>query len=149
MHPQSPQPSQPADAALARIRACLDNDAFSRLLGLELLEGGLGYAVVRMVPNRQHLNFVHTVHGAVIFFVADAAFGFACNSHGVKAMAIGNYITYNKAGAPDEPLTATAREVNSSGKLATYQVEVRNGAGEVIATMTGTAYRSLKSERPQ
>ena len=56
-----------------------------------------------------------------------------------NAARFGNWrgIRSQRAGA----LTAHARETAVSGPLATYGVEVKDAAGETIATFQGTAYR--------
>lgn len=141
--PDTPiQPPQSDAAALERIRSFLRNDAFAKVLGFELVDGGIGRATLRMKITADHLNFYRTVHGGVIFALADGAFGFACNSQGEISMAIGNHVTFTKSGGLGETLTATAIEASKSKNIATYDVRVQNGNGEVISTMTGTAYRS-------
>ena len=138
--PQSAEPLQTHAAALARVRTYVEADAFARQMGMELVDAGLGYAVLHMTPTEAHMNFYGTLHGGVTFSLADAAFGFACNSYGERASAIGNYITYFRPGAAGEPLTATARRISASRKLATYHVEVVNGSGELLASMSGTSF---------
>jgi len=143
--PQSPDIPQTPSAALARVRAYVEADAFVRQMGMELVDAGLGYAVLRMTPTAAHMNFYGMLHGGVTFALADAAFGFACNSYGERSPAIGNYVTYFRLGAAGEPLTATARRISSSRKLATYHVEVTNAAGEMVATMSGTCFLTGRS----
>ncbi|MBI3993875.1 MAG: hotdog fold thioesterase [Candidatus Lambdaproteobacteria bacterium] len=141
-HKRSPSPDIPQtpEAALARVQSYVQADAFVRQMGMELVDAGLGYAVLRMTPGAAHMNFYGMLHGGVTFALADAAFGFACNSYGERSPAIGNYITFFRPGTAGEPLTATARRISASRKLATYHVEVTNAAGEMVATLSGTCF---------
>lgn len=119
-------------------------DAFARHLGVEVDECGDGRARARLTLRPEHLNSAGTVHGGVVFSLADAAFAAASNSHGTLALAIEASISYFRA-VREGVLVAEAREVARSARLATYVVEVRDGAGEPVAQMRGTVYR--KRER--
>ena len=58
----------------------LENDGFSKLLGLQLDEVREGYCRLHYTVRPDMLNGFSTVHGGVIFSAADSAFAFACNS---------------------------------------------------------------------
>jgi acyl-CoA thioesterase len=88
----------------------------------------------------RHLNSHGTVHGGVIFTLADTAFAVASNSHGIPAAAISAHISYMKS-ASSGTLYADAVEFAQNPKLATYTVEVTDGAGERIALFQGMVYR--------
>jgi len=77
--------------------------------------------------------------------LADAAFGFACNSHGVAAVEIDVHMVYNRAVHAGEVLTATATELSRSTKVATYRIDVLHADGKLVAGMTGTAFISGSS----
>ena len=56
-------------------------DPFCAGLGIELVEASAGRATTRVTVEPRHLNFTGACHGGLTFTLADAAFGFACNSH--------------------------------------------------------------------
>ena len=93
-----------------------------------------------MTVGDQHLNAADVVHGAALFTLADLVFAVASNSHGRLALGINVSISYLKA-ARAGTLTAEAKEVSCNPKLATYTMEVRDAAGELVALAQGTVYR--------
>ena len=115
-------------------------DKLAKYLGMELLEVTAGGAKVRMEIREYHLNGVRTVHGGAIFALADFAFAAASNSHGDVSVAIQTSITFIKA-ATAGVLYAEAKETSRNPKLGTYQVDVRDQQGELIASFQGLAYR--------
>ncbi len=122
----------------------LENDAFSRWLGLvvdEITEGGcrLHYTV-----KPDMLNGFGIVHGGVVFAAADSAFAFACNSHGRLALALNVSITFTKAAREGELLTVEAKEVYLGNKTSVYNIITTNEKGEIVAIFKGTAYRTSK-----
>jgi acyl-CoA thioesterase len=118
----------------------VENDAFARRIGVEMIEYGDGRATARLHVEAHHLNSAGTLHGGAIFSLADAAFSAAANSHGVLALSIDASISYFQA-VSSGTLTAEAREVASTPKLATYLIDVRDEAGGLIAHFRGTVYR--------
>lgn len=119
-------------------------DAFTRALGVEFVEASLGRAVTRAAIEERHLNFNGVGHGGLTFTLADAAFGYACNSQGVVSGSIDAHIVYSVAVRLGDVLTATAVEISRSSKASTYRIDVVRGDGKLIAAMTGTALISGK-----
>lgn len=118
----------------------VENDAFARHLGIEMLEYGDGSARARMEIGPHHLNSAGSLHGGAIFALADAVFSAASNSHGTLAVAINVTVAYLRA-ATAGVLTAEAREVAINPKLATYLMDVTDADGRLIAQLQGTVYR--------
>jgi acyl-CoA thioesterase len=121
-------------------KAFFTNDAWAQESGIELIEVTTGRAKVRMTIEKRHLNGHETIHGGVIFTLADTAFALASNSHGIPAAAINVHISYVKS-ATAGTLSAEARESSLSPKIATYSVIVTNDNGEKIALFEGMVYR--------
>jgi acyl-CoA thioesterase len=124
----------------AKIRDFFHRDAVGTYLDAELLDLVPGAATVRMEVQERHLNAHGTVHGGVIFSLADIAFGLAGNSEGIPAVAIDATISYMKS-VRRGTLYAEAREFGSTPRLASYQVVVTDQDGEKIALFQGMAYR--------
>ncbi len=122
------------------LRTFFSRDRFAAHNGIELLDAGPGWAKARMTVGDQHLNAADVVHGAALFTLADLVFAVASNSHGRLALGINVSISYLKA-ARAGTLTAEAKEVSCNPKLATYTMEVRDAAGELVALAQGTVYR--------
>jgi acyl-CoA thioesterase len=121
-------------------KAFFANDAWAKESGIELMEVSIGRSKVRMKIEKKHMNSHNTVHGGVIFTLADTAFALASNSHGIPAAAINAHISYVKS-ATAGSLYAEASESSLSPKIATYSVIVTDNNGEKIALFEGMVYR--------
>ena len=121
-------------AALAR------RDIFARDLGIEVVEAVPGRAVTRVRVEARHVNFNGVYHGGLTFTLADAAFGYACNSHGIMSAGIDVHMMYNAAAQVGDVLTATATEIARSARIANYRVDVVRTDGTLVAGMSGTAF---------
>ncbi|MBS0518078.1 MAG: hotdog fold thioesterase [Proteobacteria bacterium] len=126
----------------ADVAALAARDAFCRELGIELVEVHLGHAVTRVRVEERHLNFLGAEHGGLAFALADAAFGFACNSYGLATSGIDVHMVCNRAARRGDILTATAVELSRPARLSHYCVDVVRCDGKLIAAMTGTAFVS-------
>jgi len=120
-------------------------DSFSKDLGIKLISASQGRAKMELTITEKHLNTHRTVHGGVIYSLADAAFGVASNSYDVPSVAINTSITYMKA-AKAGKLFAEVREYSKNTKLGSYIVEVYDQDGEKIALFQGLSYRKTKRE---
>lgn len=130
------------------IREFFKNDRYAALSGIELLEVSEGRAKARMRIKDHHLNGVDLVHGGAIFTLADLVFAAASNSYGTVAVAINAAIWFVKA-AREGTLFAEAREISRNPKLATYAIEVKDDAGDLVASFEGMVYRKKDPIAPQ
>ena len=119
-------------------------DAFANHNGMTITEVREGYARSEMELQPYHLNGARTVHGGVLFTLADFAFAAASNSRGQLALSINSSISIFK-GAKAGKLIAEAREVSNAPKLASFEVSIRNQAGDLLATFQGMVYRKSVS----
>tara|TARA_B100000787_G_C16068370_1_gene238767 strand:- start:223 stop:642 length:420 start_codon:yes stop_codon:yes gene_type:complete len=120
----------------------MQNDAFSKWLGIERVFDGTGNSSIKMVVRREMLNGFDILHGGVSFSLADSALAFAANSHGIQSVSIENSIHYHLPAKEGDELTAKANEISKSNKLAVYEVVVTNQKNEKVATFKGTVYRT-------
>lgn len=119
------------------------NEPYGRLLGLEVMEVGVGFAVVRMRVGKEFENVFGYTHGGALFSLIDEAFQLACNSHGTIAVALNVNITYVSASKPGDVLQARAEESHRTRKTASYLCELRNvETNELVATAQALAYRT-------
>ena len=116
------------------------SDPFSRDLGITLTASSPGQATLSLAITGKHLNSHGTVHGGVIFTLADVAFAVASNSDDVPAVAINTSMTYMKA-ISEGTLIAEATEFSKNPRLGSYIVEVYDQDREKIAVFQGLAYR--------
>lgn len=126
------------DALAQRVAKALEGRAtLDACLGIRLERLEIGTAVMSIVLSGDHLNFHGSVHGGVIFALADSAFAYACNSRGVISVAAGCSIEYLCPAAAGEALTATAREEVLSGRQGIYDVRITNEQDEIVALFRG------------
>ena len=125
------------------VHAMMAKDAFSRMMGMEIVDVRPRASTVRMTVRPDMVNGFGVCHGGVAFSLADSAFAFACNTHGRITVSIENTITYPRKVVTGDVLVATAREESASSRLSYYHVEVRRG-DELVNVFRGTAYRTEK-----
>jgi len=135
-----------AGAVVAKMLAA---DAFSRWLGVEVLEIAVGRSTVRMTVREEMVNGFGSSHGGIVFSLADSAFAFATNAGGHVSVAVDCTISYPAAVRPGDVLTAVAVEQSTTNKLAFCEVTVRNQTGSAVAYFRGTVYRTPKLHFPE
>ena len=126
------------------VGAMVASDAFSRWLGIEVMEIAPRRSTCRLTVREEMVNGFGVTHGGIAFSLADSAFAFACNTHGMVTVSIENSITYPAPIAVGDVLTAVAQEDAASGRLSYYSSEVRNQRGEIVALFRGTAFKTAK-----
>jgi uncharacterized protein (TIGR00369 family) len=132
----SPEDAQ-AHALVGRLLAA---DGFGQHLGIELVEAKRGAVSVRMQLQREHINFLGTCHGAVIFALADMALGLAANSFGAISALVHADITVHAGSKEGDWITAHAAEVSRTRKLAVCRVDVARADGTLLSCVTSTCY---------
>lgn len=120
------------------------NDPFAHYLGIEKVEVSEGKARARFTVQKHHLNGLGTLHGGMIFALADVVLGAASNSHGRVAVAIQATISYIKA-ISEGVLTAETEELSRDSVLGLYNVRVTNDAGDLVAVFQGRVYLKRNS----
>lgn len=122
-----------------KLKKYYSSDKFAALCGLELIEFRPGYSKVQVKINENHLNGAGIVHGGLLFTLADYCLGTAANAYGKVALALNTAMSF-VAKSSDGILTAEAREISKSNKILTYNVEITNEEGKLLAHFTGMAY---------
>ncbi|WP_307439791.1 PaaI family thioesterase [Bacillus sp. V2I10] len=62
------------------------NDPYARSLGIQLTKFEAGFAEAILEVQSHMVNAYGTVHGAVIYALADHAFSVACNAYGKTSL---------------------------------------------------------------
>jgi acyl-CoA thioesterase len=122
----------------------VQEDAFSRWLGIEVLEVREGFCRLMMTLRDEMLNGFGVIHGGIAFSLADSAFAFACNNRNNLSVALDTSITFTKSTQPGDVLTAEARELHHGRSTGLYLVTVTNNRGEQVAHFKGTCFRTGK-----
>jgi acyl-CoA thioesterase len=122
------------------IKSFFKKDNFVANVGIELLEVSPGYAKAKLDVEERHLNALKTVQGGALFTLADIAFAAAINAHGSTAVVINANMSFVKA-ATKGTLIAEAKETSIGSKIATYNVDITDDNGDIIAIYQGMGYR--------
>ena len=137
--------SQPAGQP-GPVEKMMAADAASRMLGMELLGYGDGWARVQMTISDDMVNGHGVCHGGMIFSLADSAFACACNSWGPVTVAAGADVVFVAPGRRGDRLTAEARVRARYGRSGIYDVTVTRG-DQVIAEFRGRSHE-MRERRP-
>lgn len=121
------------------------DDAFSRWLGIEVLEVKPGYVKIQMFVRPEMNNGFSITHGGITYSLADSAFAFASNSHGRVAVAMETNISYLKKVSSGDTLTATAEQLSLGNTVGVYNVHISNQEDEKVAHFRGTVFRTQES----
>ncbi len=111
----------------------VESEPFANKLGLKVAAIGPGCSKIEMKVTGEMANIFGAAHGGAIFSLIDEAFETASNSHGVVAVALNVNIQYLRPARAGDLLTAEAREVSRSRRISTYQINVTDAAGQLIA----------------
>lgn len=122
------------------IRNILEQEPYAQFIGMKLTEFGPGTATAELVPTDNMVNSHNTVHGAVLFSLADYVFAVASNSYGKTAVGVTTTMNFMSAAFPGETITAVAHEDKRNHRLGWYNIEISNEK-ELIATMQAMVYR--------
>ena len=121
----------------------LSQDAFSQMMGIEILECEIGRVKIGMTIRKDMLNSMNYAHGGVSYTLADTAFGFTSNTHGRYAVSIETSINHIEALNEGDYLVAECIIEKVNNKLGFNVVEVKRGE-ELVALFKGVVYRTQK-----
>jgi len=122
----------------------LGNDAFSKWLGIEVLEISEGSCELQLTVRQEMTNGFDIAHGGITYSLADSALAFASNSHGRKSVSVETSISHTKPSIVGDILTAKAVEKSISNKIAIYEITIANQNNIIVALFKGTVYRTSK-----
>lgn len=126
------------------VNQMLENDAFSKWLGIEVLEISEGSCKLQLTVREEMTNGFNIAHGGITYSLADSALAFASNSHGRKSVSVETSISHTKPSFVGDTITAKAVEKSISNKIAIYEITITNQEQVIVALFKGTVYRTSK-----
>jgi acyl-CoA thioesterase len=136
------------DQAREIVAQMLEEDEYSRWLGVDVVEVRPNFCTLSMRVRREMLNGFGVCHGGVTFSLADSALAFASNTNGRVTVSIDASMSYPTAARLGDLLTATAEEEGTTANLAFFRVVVRNQTDTTVALFRGTVYRTKREHQP-
>jgi len=125
-----------------KLRRAVQEEPFSRRLGMNLKEMREGFARVEMIFDPLSMaNIYGKAHGGALYSLIDEAFQLAANSHGWIEVALNVNTTYIAPPEPGSRLTATAKLTATSKKTATYHIQLKDEQDRIIAVCQALSYR--------
>lgn len=109
------------------------------LLGVELVEVGVGTARAELTLRPEHMNGVGVCQGGVLFSIADFAFAAACNYAEEPVIGIEVSISYCKT-VKTGKIVAEATEISRTRTTALAEVRVTDEAGTLLCVARGRGY---------
>lgn len=126
-----------------RIFKAVASESFARALNMRLISLSKGQSMVEMDYRPELMdNIYQRAHGGALFALIDEAFETAAQTHGTIAVALNVNVTYIRSPVNGERLRATASEIGSTRKTATYDIKVTNLENDLIAVCQAVAYRT-------
>jgi acyl-CoA thioesterase len=113
---------------------------FAVSAGIKVSEASAEGAVAVLELTKQHCNSQGTIHGGVIFTLADQAFGAAENAGARGFVAMEMHIRFLRPATPGQRLMATSHRLHQGRNTAFYEIEVRDEANRLIAFVTATGH---------
>lgn len=124
------------------VNMMLNNDAFSKWLGVAVLQLEKGSCELRMQTTDIMLNGFDILHGGVSYSLADSALAFASNSYGNKCVSIETSISHIRPVKKGDILTAKAIEIHRGKTTGIYEVLITNQENKKVAFFKGVVYIS-------
>ena len=125
------------DRALSSAARMYADDQVVKALRITIDEVAPGRATARMRVTTDMVNGHGIAHGGYLFLLADAAFAYACNTHGPPTVARQCEITFLSPARAGDDLTAAASERVRIERNGIYDISVRRVNGDVLAEMRG------------
>ena len=127
----------------------INGDAFSRWLGIEVLEITEGYCKLKMTVRKEMTNGFNIAHGGISYSLADSALAFAANSDGIQSLSVETSISHTKRVMIGDTLIASTQEISKDDKNAVYNINITNQDNIEVAHFQGKVYRTEREWFPR
>ena len=122
------------DLARYTLERITSEDAFAKLIGMELIELRPGFARTTLKVTEHTINVHQMAHEGALFALVDLACEAASNSFGEPAVAIETNIHFLAAGKCGDLLTATAKLASRVESFGVIEFDVRSHEGRLLST---------------
>ena len=126
------------------IRTALNSgEPYARHFGIAIDEVRANYARASMPFDERHRDAFGELHDSAVYTLVDMVFGGVLFQEGVKGVTLRSHAAFfGKCSLG--PVIAEARGLASCGKLATIDVRVTDGTGNLIASVSMIGYTIRK-----
>lgn len=126
----------------------LRNMGFNKDIGISFLDITAGYAKGELVLGERHMNPIGSVHGGVMYTMADIVGGTAATSRGRYVTTVSGNMYYLRPAINCKKLIAETKEIKTGKNMCVYQVMITNENGTELAMATLDYYylREISAE---
>lgn len=117
-----------------------NNSSFSKLLGCKITDLSYGYAKSKLkIDGKKHFNWLKTVHGGVIWSLADHTAGAVGSTIDKGSVALQTSFNFLAMVKPGETIISEARLINETSQTIIVEMKVSLENGKIIGlgTVTG------------
>lgn len=115
------------------------NMGFIKEVGFEFeIQEGYAKGMLKLQP--KHMNPIGSVHGGVLFTMADTVGGTAATSRGRYVTTVSGNINFLRPAMNCEYIIGESREIKIGKKMCVYEVMITDERGKEIAIATMTYY---------
>lgn len=118
------------------------NNAFANLTSCKVTAISQGKAIVEHYTLKDSMNPAGSVHGGLLFTMADIAAGSAACSYGSHATTVSSSFNFLRPALNAEKIIATATEIKHGKRLMVFNVTLEDENGTLLCNGTFT-YTSL------
>ena len=126
------------------IKNLFNNCNVGKLLGIEVYDLKEGHAKGKLTIRNEHINVFGTVHGGILFTLADHIGGACGNTLGKKSLLIESSMQFMKGILAGETLFAEAKLSYAGKKIGRIEIKVYRENEEIVAMMHMVFY--MKSD---
>lgn len=128
------------DEQKKKLERIITQNAYASHLGIELMELDPGYAKARMRYSIELVNPYGSVHGGVLYSLADIIAGLAACTYGNYSSTIDGTMNFVRPAMNTGYIYCEAFEVRQGRRVSVYRVELRNDEGLLLDTGSFSFY---------
>lgn len=121
-------------------------NAFGNYLGIQIDEVSAGYAKVSLDIRPEYTNPYNTVHGGVLYTMADMAGGTAAYSYGTPVVTVDSNFHFLNAGRNTTKLIGIGKELRNGKSIGVYEVLIMDQNEKLLCSGTFT-YAKIPAEK--
>jgi acyl-CoA thioesterase len=118
-----------------------------KLLGIEVYDLKEGYAKGKITILKEHINVFGTVHGGILFALADHISGACGNTLGKKSLLVESSIQFMKGVVEGETVFAEAKLTYKGKKIGRIDIKIYRENEEIVAIMHTVFYMGSDDHR--
>ena len=114
---------------------------FTDYTGIRAVSIEKGKCICELEIEKHHLNPISSIHGGVLYTMADVVGGFVCRSMGHKCLTTMNSsISFLNAGLNCKKIIGTGTAVKSGKSTATVEVDITDQDGKLLTKVISTYF---------